>query len=104
MANLVPLNIDKETGKIVARGRPFGGGSPGGAGQGTGYLFEQIVDSDVWNIPHGQENDRVVIQVYDEVGEFTLPQSIVIVDLNNIRITFGAPMGGTAHMWFFQSQ
>lgn len=100
MANLIPLNLDKDTGKIVARGGVFGGGV-GSSSQG--FLFEQIVPSDTWNIPHNTLNDRVLVQVYDEAGEFTIPNKIDIIDINNIQITFGAPQGGTAHIMFFRS-
>lgn len=97
MANLVPLHIDKDTGNIVARG------GLGNAPFATGYLYEQIVPAMVWNIPHNQENDRVLVQVYDDFGDLTIPNEVVIVDINNIQITFGAPMSGTAHILFFKS-
>ena len=103
MANLVPLNIDKDTGRIVARFRPFGPGFGPPFG-GTGFLYEQFVPSDDWVVAHNQENDRVLVQIYDDTGEFTLPQGIFIIDINTIRITFGAPMEGTAHIFFFNSQ
>ena len=97
MANLVPLNLDKDTGRIIARGGFFG------TNAAEGFLYEQIIPSAAWNIPHNGVNDQVLVQVYDEVGEFTIPQKIEIVDINNITITFGAPQGGTAHILFFTS-
>lgn len=101
MANLIPLNLDKDTGKIIARG-----GRGGGLGSDTagGFLFEQLAPSDTWNVPHNQENDRVLVQIYDETGNFTIPDEIIIVDINNIQILFNAPMEGTAHILFFNSQ
>jgi hypothetical protein len=98
MPNLVPLHIDKDTGNIIARGIGLGG-QPA-----TGFLYEQLAPSATWNISHNSNNDRVIVQVYDELGEFTLPDEILIVDLDNIRITFAAPMQGTAHILFFTSQ
>lgn len=98
MAVLIPLHIDKETGNIVARG-----GASGGVNN-RGFLYEQLVPSDTWDVQHDQRNDRVLVQIYDEVGEFTIPNKIEIVDLNNIQITFGFPMEGTAHIMFFNSQ
>lgn len=98
MANLVPLHVDKDSGKIVARG-----GGIGGRATARGFLYEQIVAASVWNIPHNKENDRVIVQIYDEVGEFTIPDKIDIIDINNIQITYGAPMAGTAHILFFSS-
>lgn len=97
MANLVPLHIDKDTGEIVARGSSVGGG--GGSGQG--YLFEQVVASTVWTIPHGLASDQVLVQVYDEVGEFTIPDEIEITDITTVTIRFTSAMAGTAHLIFF---
>ena len=95
MANLVALHIDKETGEIVARG-----GSTGGGGSGAGYLFEQLSPALTWNVPHGQASDQVLVQVFDEVGELTIPDAVVIINLNNIEITFLDAMAGTAHLIF----
>lgn len=100
MANLVPLHLDKDTGDIVARGGPT---SSGGAATASGFLYEQIVPAAVWPIPHNEENDKVLVQIYDEVGEFTLPNEILIVDINTVQITFNTPMAGTAHIMFFST-
>ncbi len=100
MANLIQLNLDKDTGRIVARGRVIDISGPQLA---SGFLYEQTTPATVWNVPHNQNNDRVLVQIYDEVGEFTIPDEIVIVDLNNIQINFTAPMEGTAHILFFSS-
>lgn len=97
MANLVPLNLDKDTGQIVARG-----GSIGSNGNvARGYLYEQLTPAAVWPIPHAGSNDKVLVQVYDDTGEFTLPNEILIVDINNIEVNFNTPMAGTAHILFF---
>lgn len=98
MANLVPLHIDKDSGRIVARGF--------GVGVGTvarGYLYEQITTSATWVISHNRSNDLVLVQVYDEVGELTSPDKVLIVDINTVTITFGSPMAGTAHILFFST-
>jgi len=97
MANLTPLLIDKDTGRIVARGGKFK------TSLADGFLYEQIVPSAVWPVPHNELTDQVLVQVYDDIGEFTIPNKIEILDINNIEITFGAPMSGTAHILFFSS-
>lgn len=98
MANLVPLHVDKDTGRIIARG------GAGGFGRlAEGFLYEQLIASDNWVIPHNKANDRVLIQVYDDLGLFTLPDEIIIVDINNVQIVFNEPMTGTAHIFFFRS-
>ncbi len=97
MANLVPLNIDKDTGDIVARG---------GAVQsqaGRGFLYEQLAPSGIWTISHNEDTDKLLAQVYDDSGEFTFPDEILIVDTNTVEITFNDPMTGTAHLIFFTS-
>ena len=101
MANLIQLNLDKDTGKIVARGNVIDvGGLPS---QAFGYLYEQLVPGNPWNINHGQENDRVLVQIYDDTGEFIIPNEILIINLNNIQINFTSDMAGTAHIFFFSS-
>lgn len=97
MANLTPLHLDKDTGKIVARG-----GSTS-VNLADGYLYEQIAPALVWPIPHSRGTDQVLVQIYDEFGEFTIPNKIDITDINNIEITFNAPMIGTAHILFFKT-
>jgi len=98
MANLVALHIDKDTGEIVARG-----GTTGGGGSGAGYLFEQLTPALQWTVPHSQSSDLVLVQVYDELGELTIPDSVVILDLQSIEINFLDAMAGTAHLIFFTS-
>jgi len=101
MANLVPLQIDKDTGEIVAKGIVVTGGSGSGSGGGLGYLYERVVATSTWSINHGLDSTQVLVQVYDETGEFTLPDTVNIIDSNNVEITFAAAMSGTAHLIFF---
>jgi hypothetical protein len=96
MADLIPLNIDRETGNIVARGGPA-------SIDAEGYLYEQIIPAKTWNIPHNNSNDRVIVQIYNSTGNFSLPDEIIIVDINNIQILFNVPIAGTAHIVFFTS-
>ena len=97
MANLTPLHLDKDTGNIVARG-----GSTS-TNLADGYLYEQLVPATVWPIPHNRGTDQVLVQVYDEFGEFTIPNKIDILDINNIEVTLNAPMQGTVHILFFKT-
>jgi len=98
MANYVDLLLDKDTGKIVAKGGVTGGS---GGGSGKGYLYEQLVAATTWTITHGLASDQVLVQVYDEVGEMVLPDSIEITDTTTVTITFLDAMAGTAHLIFF---
>lgn len=98
MANLVPLHIDKQTGKIVAKG---GAGGPNFATKG--FLYEQILPSDTWIIPHNCDSDQLIAQVYDNTGMFVLPDEIEIVDTNTVIIRFTSPQEGTGHIAFFKT-
>jgi len=98
MANLVPLHIDKQTGKIVARG---GAGGPNFATKG--FLYEQLIPSDFWVIPHNCDSDQLIVQVYDITGMFILPDEIEIVNTNTVHIRFNVPIQGTGHIAFFRT-
>jgi len=100
MAILVPLHIDKETGAIVATAAT--GSSGGGGALSSGFLYINIVASTTWNIPHNSSSEQLICQVYDTTGEFILPNSIAIVDANNVQVTFAAPQAGKAHLMFFE--
>lgn len=102
MANLVPLHIDKETGAIVATGVPGAGGGGGGGELSPGFLYVRTVASTTWNILHNSASEQLICQVYDITGEFILPNSITIIDGNNVQITFAAPQAGKAHLLFFE--
>lgn len=97
MANLTPLHLDRDTGRIVARG-----GSTS-TNLADGYLYEQLVAGTVWTIPHNKGTDQVLVQIYDELGELTIPNKVDIINLNTIEIMFNAPMLGTAHILFFKT-
>ena len=100
MANLVPLHIDKETGAIVATS--VTGGGVGGGTLSPGFLYIKAVAATTWNIFHNASSLQLIAQVYDTTGEFILPNSITIVDADNIQITFAAPQAGKAHLLFFE--
>ena len=96
MANLVVLHIDKETGKIVARG-----GRVGPRFTSKGFLHEQLTPSALWPINHDCDSDLVIVQIYDITGNFILPERITIVDSDNVNVEFNVPIQGSAHITFF---
>ena len=102
MANLVPLHIDKDTGKLVAKPITTTGGGGGGPPTGaSGYIHEQPSASTTWTITHNQESTNLICQVYTLSGEMILPNSLTIVNINTVQITFAVPQDGSAHIVFF---
>lgn len=98
MTNLVPLHIDKDTGRIVARGGVISGG---GGGAASGYYHEQLIPASQWVIIHGQANAKIICQIYDTVDELILPDRIKIIDANTVQVDFGTLQAGAAHIMFF---
>ncbi len=62
-----------------------------------GHVHNHSVDPDVvWNIQHGLGSNYVVVQVYDSSLNMVIPASVVVVDTNNINISFSSPQTGFA--------
>jgi len=98
MSNLVPLHIDKDTGRIVATGTPA---INTGGGSASGFEFIIGVASTVWHIEHNANLTTLLCQAYDDIGELIMPEAIKITDSNIVDIFFNAPITGTAHLIFF---
>ena len=100
MSNLVPLHLDKETGRFVASNKASGIVPIGGA---FGYVHHQIVASSIWSIPHNGNTNHVICQIYDNSYNLLLSDELHIVDINNIQVTFGVPQDGFAHIIMFKT-
>lgn len=104
MANLVQLYLDKDSGRLVARGGPGGGGGPPvppGLYRVFGYVFRQPVAVGTWTIAHGGETSDVTIDIFDADGEVILPNQAYVVDENTVEITFTTPQNGQANLLLF---
>lgn len=100
MANLVRLNFDKDTGKIVAGGNV--GSSPGGpVTTSDGFLHIQDVASNLWTIQHFAGTDLLLIQVFDSANNLVIPDNIELVDINTVEVTLSTSITGTARIVFF---
>ena len=53
-----------------------------------------------WNIAHNLGYDDVIVQCFDENNLVLIPDTIQIVDANNVQITFGAAQKGVARVIF----
>lgn len=95
--NLVPLQIDKETGKVVAshHGVPF---SLGGA---IGYIHEQTTTELIWTITHNVGSIMLLPQVFDIDYNIIVPDNIKVIDINTVEVTFASPQDGFVHIIFF---
>ena len=98
MPNFVPLQLDKDTGNIHAQ--PLSGGG-GGVPFGTGYFHDQLLADVLWVIQHNENNEQLLVQVFDDNDKFILPDEIEIIDINTVHVSFGAAMTGTARIMFF---
>lgn len=66
----------------------------------TGYLHVQNNPSTEWIINHKKNNLIFVYQVFSEDREIIIPESVVIVDLNSIKINFNEAVTGLASIFF----
>ena len=105
MANLVRLNFDKITGKMVAGGdiESGGGGPSGPTGIAEGYLHVQSVASDLWTINHFAGTSLLLIQIFDSASNLIIPDNIELVNINTVEVTLATPATGTARIIFFTS-
>ena len=55
----------------------------------------------IWNVVHGLNSEEVIIQAFDENKFVIIPDSIQIIDANNIQLKFGSPQQGVARVIFF---
>lgn len=76
-------------------------GTGNSGGQIFGYEHTQSVDAITWNIVHNGNTMRAQVTIYDTNMEQILPERVKIVDLNNITVTFTAPVSGRATVILF---
>lgn len=101
MANLVPLFLDKDSGKLVARdGSTSGGGGtlPPGCFEMCGYAFSQPTPAAAWFIAHNTGLSKGLVQVYTTTNELIIPDDVIFVDPNTIIITLSTAMNGQAYL------
>jgi hypothetical protein len=98
MTNLVPIQLDRDTGRLYARAV-----TGSGASSVTGYQFTQASAISTWNIAHNLGSETVITQIYDNTNTLIIPDSVVIVDEDNITVTFGAAQAGIAILMAFVS-
>lgn len=60
----------------------------------SGFVHVQQVASTQWDVNHENNNQYPTVTVYDSDNEVVIPQSILAVDANNLRVTFPTAMTG----------
>lgn len=64
------------------------------------YVHRQTGQGTTWNVAHNLNTTSPTIQIYDSAHKYVIPDDITIVDNNNLNISFGFPMVGTAVLMF----
>jgi len=103
MANLIPIQLDKDTGLQVASRSGLGlGNIPPGFFPLAGYLHEELIVSDTWVVAHGATLLNYQVQVFDSTGNLIIPDQVITIDADTIHIIHGAPITGKAIFTFLQ--
>jgi hypothetical protein len=64
------------------------------------YVHRQTGQSNTWNINHNLNTTTPMIQIYDVNHLYVIPNAVAIVDNNNLNVTFGYPIIGSAVLMF----
>lgn len=92
-SNLIPLHLDKNTGGIVAKDVE--------SGYTAGFLYTQSTPSLTWTIKHNTNTNDFILQVYNESGNQVIPNEVVVVDINTVRVNFLVAQAGKATIVLF---
>ena len=66
-----------------------------------GFSYIQATPSNSWTITHNGNTIRAQVSIYDNLLELIIPQSVQIIDANNIIVTFLSPLAGRATVLLF---
>lgn len=58
------------------------------------YTHVQDAPNDVWSVAHNKNNKHFTVNVFDDEGRSLFPDSISIIDENNVEIRFLYPIAG----------
>lgn len=60
------------------------------------YSYQQSSASASWSIAHNLATTNPLVQIYDNTQTMIIPNSVDIVDANNLTVTFGSAVAGMA--------
>lgn len=103
--NLIPMLLDKVTGKYVAAEHITigGGGGNGNGSGGVGYRHNQPVPDYIWTVAHNKRSEKLVYHIFDENGEEMFAEKVEVHDVNTIVVSFNAPQAGFVNVMFFET-
>jgi hypothetical protein len=52
--------------------------------------------SNSWTLVHSGKSQKIVVQVYDTENKCVLPDEIIIIDEDTVKVEFGSPLSGYA--------
>jgi hypothetical protein len=96
--NLTPIHLDKATGRLITRDVGLSGVNYSPC---FGYKHIQAIPSVEWVIDHNGDTNNVLVKIYDEFNMEILPDSINIINENQITVNFLTPQIGTAIIVLF---
>lgn len=104
-ANITPVTVDIFTGKLFTALAPSDiipidadESTPPPSVNFAGFTFVQRVPKMKWVLTHNLNTENVLVQVFDNNNSLLIPNSISILDANQIKLTFMAPEAGTAQV------
>lgn len=103
VTNLVPLNIDRSTGKLIATSIDPASGQLEDGEYKAGWSHTQTEESVTWTIDHFRGSVKYVLQVFDSAGFLVYPDNVETKSANQIVVTFTSPQTGTANVVFFDA-
>lgn len=62
----------------------------------TGYEHIQLEPSTLWNIVHAKNTRRIQVTIYDDNYEQIIPETIKLINTNEIQVSFVTPVSGVA--------
>lgn len=94
MSNLVPVHIDKDTGKLVAKSNAAVSGA-------LGHEHKQLIPATTWTIEHSGGTTFLIQRIFDINHFEIIPDGFQIVDDDTVKVYFSTPQTGFAHLIFF---
>ena len=104
-STITPVTVDIFTGKLFTALAPsdiisidMDESTPLPSINFAGFTFVQRVPKMKWVLTHNLNTENVLVQVFDNNNSLLIPNSISILDANQIKLTFMAPEAGTAQV------
>lgn len=104
-ATITPITVDMVSGKMYTALAPsdivltdMDDSTPPPSVNFAGFTFVQRVPKMKWVLTHNLNTENVLVQIFDNNNCIIIPNSISILDANQIKLTFMEPIAGTAQV------